>query len=793
MIVTDLEGNTERLADYQIERKRKVNSEHSLTITLYKTKRNEHSFDLAVEEALIEYDDREYRIKKVIDRTHGRIPIKVLQADLTFFDLVDEYQYDTISGSNPIQDYLDHALEGTDYTYEVIDSFNSERAQNFGEDTALALVQDILNRFGAEIEIDGTHLRFYQQIGRKTDIQFRYKHNIKTIEREVDTSNLSTYIKGFGGEQNDDGTYPIEEEYTSDMADVYGIRHAPPVYDERFTTSEGMQEHLENIIEDTPKIKFKIEAVELLHAGVDTEQLEIGDELFVIYEPLDIDITARVIEITDYPEQNRSAVFTLSNFENNVTQDIADFNRTKQQMDSIFEGRTTLPYNVLDSAVKNATEALTEAETELNFEDGIQAIDPDDPNRVVVFNSAGMGISDDGGASFSEAITADGFVLSAGAIGQLAANNIRVGADTTYEDDNYNPSIKKRVFVNEPTTPYDEGDLWADGQTLHRSTVTRSVEESFDESDWDKVGDVTELNTAYDTQRVDGEDANTVKDNAKNASDQVEDWKYTGTTLIDGGNIYADTLAAITATLGSVYSGFIEGSTFRTSEDAPYTLIESDGKIVSASSDTPVSDGGDGAIGISIDPEVFSDDPFITFHAFANGDSFDGSGDAFIRLYGDTSDPDFDPVLRVTSWDQLQLSSAIDDYDGIRMMGSVNVDDDFSVDGSKNAIVPSSIGDILINAYETAEYYFGDIGRAEVVEGACTIEIDPLFKETVNTDIDYEVFLTPRGKGLIYVADQDANSFTVEGDDIPFSYEIKAKRKGYEDVRLESAGGNSSE
>ncbi|MDY4730298.1 MAG: hypothetical protein SPC26_09395, partial [Lactobacillus amylovorus] len=42
-----------------------------------------------------------------------------------------------------------------------------------------------------------------------------------------------------------------------------------------------------------------------------------------------------------------------------------------------------------------------------------------------------------------------------------------------------------------------------------------------------------------------------------------------------------------------------------------------------------------------------------------------------------------------------------------------NVRGNFAVTGSKNAIVPTSRGMAAINAYETAEYYFGDIGETQ--------------------------------------------------------------------------------
>src|SRR5699024_2699382 len=63
------------------------------------------------------------------------------------------------------------------------------------------------------------------------------------------------------------------------------------------------------------------------------------------------------------------------------------------------------------------------------------------PNRLVLLNSKGIGISKDGGNTFTEAITADGFVLTAGAIGRLSANNIQIGPETFYTttEDDFDP------------------------------------------------------------------------------------------------------------------------------------------------------------------------------------------------------------------------------------------------------------------------------------------------------------------------------------------------------------------
>lgn len=111
------------------------------------------------------------------------------------------------------------------------------------------------------------------------------------------------------------------------------------------------------------------------------------------------------------------------------------------------------------------------------------------------------------------------------------------------------------------------------------------------------------------------------------------------------------------------------------------------------------------------------------------------------------------------------------------------------VDQSKNAIVKTSQGPVTINAYETAEYYFGDIGEGQTgANGIAYIGIEKLFNETVNTTIPYHVFVTAYGPGNIWVDQREHNRFVVKSDqpNLKFSWEIKAKRKGYEQTRLQN-------
>lgn len=117
-----------------------------------------------------------------------------------------------------------------------------------------------------------------------------------------------------------------------------------------------------------------------------------------------------------------------------------------------------------------------------------------------------------------------------------------------------------------------------------------------------------------------------------------------------------------------------------------------------------------------------------------------------------------------------------------------NVRGNFNVYGAKNSAVKTSQGDVAVSAYETAEYYFGDIGEGQTGDsGIAFVGIEKLFSETVNTSIPYQVFITAYGPGNLWVDQREHDRFVVKSDrpNVKFGWEIKAKRRGYENTRLQ--------
>jgi hypothetical protein len=106
------------------------------------------------------------------------------------------------------------------------------------------------------------------------------------------------------------------------------------------------------------------------------------------------------------------------------------------------------------------------------------------------------------------------------------------------------------------------------------------------------------------------------------------------------------------------------------------------------------------------------------------------------------------------------------------------------------AAVDSGVRQVETYSMQSAENWLEDFGSGQLSEGTVRINLDPTYAQTVNSGVEYHVFLTPKGdcKGL-YVTNETAAGFDVREmgggtSAVAFDYRIVAKRAGYENVRL---------
>ena len=115
---------------------------------------------------------------------------------------------------------------------------------------------------------------------------------------------------------------------------------------------------------------------------------------------------------------------------------------------------------------------------------------------------------------------------------------------------------------------------------------------------------------------------------------------------------------------------------------------------------------------------------------------------------------------------------------------------DLSVRGTKKRILSTKdYGTQAFYCYEMASPIFGDIGEASISEdGTCLIDIDDIFQESTNVEIEYYVFLQKEGDGDCWVDKKEQTYFIVKGTPgLKFAFEIKARQADYEHMRFADA------
>jgi hypothetical protein len=114
---------------------------------------------------------------------------------------------------------------------------------------------------------------------------------------------------------------------------------------------------------------------------------------------------------------------------------------------------------------------------------------------------------------------------------------------------------------------------------------------------------------------------------------------------------------------------------------------------------------------------------------------------------------------------------------------------DFSATGTKSRLVSTDqYSKRYLYCYETPTPMFGDIGEGTIGEdGLCYISLDAVFAQTVVTQ-QYQVFLQRYGEGECWVRERKSGYFIVQGTPgLAFGWEIKAKQRDYDQLRLERA------
>lgn len=450
MFVRDLNGKEYHLQattthDFEL------NGNQSLTFEVLPTKIN-NRFISDISEMWEVIDDNDVVHKVVYCKKQGigpyspgkkRLKVEIKAIPLFFHKLDNSRIYKEYNEHMTAQLAFSRIFDGLPFEFIIVGKFDAVQWEGFGAgESRLETFKRALERYKMEFRIVGNIVYLEHRIGRDTSIQYRHKLNASNIVKEIDGTGFWTYAKGYGdygnegdgeGETSDWQNAKLVREYTSPLAKIpsIGILHAPPIKDGGITSKTTMDKALKELVEESLKVSVSADIHDLRKQGYPIGQSQIGDRVFLIDERIGLDDEVRIVSqsITKDWKGNVIAENITFGSEGLAKRHQSNLSTAVKQINELIEGRRELPFSVLDEAVKNATKALQNAQTELIFGgNGIVAKDKKNPNYLAIFNSAGIGVSNDGGNTFTEAIIAgQGINASAIVTGSLVADFIAGG------------------------------------------------------------------------------------------------------------------------------------------------------------------------------------------------------------------------------------------------------------------------------------------------------------------------------------------------------------------------------
>ncbi|WP_373894472.1 phage tail protein [Virgibacillus sp. CBA3643] len=415
MEVRDLSGN-EYAAQLTHTWEGELNGNQELKATVIPSKVNkEFIHDIAQMWVIIDDDNTEYKIIYCKRKGAGNTLTVEIRAIPLFFDDFDTQRiYERYDEHMTDTRFFSLVFEGSGYNYILNGTFYAQDWEGVGDgETRLSLFQRGLERYKAEFRISGNTVYLENQIGRDTQFQYRYRLNASNITQEIDAAGMYTYARGYGdyeegGNEDAENNAGLIREYISPLAEIIGIREAPPIKNGSIRTTEQMDEQLKILVDESLKISVSSDIHDLRKQGYALAQPQNGDRVFLIDERIGLNEEVRIVNmsVTKNWKDEIIALNLTFGSEGIAKRYQSSLKAAADSINQLLEGNLKLPFSVYDARMQEATNAMTDILTQLTVLDNgsLAAIDKDDPNNMVIYNANGLFISEDGGATPKQAI-----------------------------------------------------------------------------------------------------------------------------------------------------------------------------------------------------------------------------------------------------------------------------------------------------------------------------------------------------------------------------------------------------
>lgn len=418
-----------------------LNGNQSLSAVIKPSKVNlQFIHDITEMWRIVDDDDTEYKIMYCKRQGSGKllnVEVKALPKFLDDLNMQRVYErYDQHMTANA---YFHLVFDDSGYNFILNGTFEAQEWEGLGEgSTRLEMFKNGLNRYKAEFRIVGNTFYIENLIGNDTSHRYEHRLNASNIVQEIDANEFYTYAKGYGdygdGEGGEDWqNAKLIREYTSPLAKIpaIGMREAPPIKNGNITIRATMDSQLKILVDESLKISVTADIHDLTKQGYPIAQSNLGDRVFLIDRRIGFDEEIRVAHksVTKNWKGEVIALNLTFGVPGIVKRHQSNLAAAMKNITSLLEGKIKLPFSVYDARMQEAIKAMNSALTQLTvLDDGsLAAIDPNNPNFMVMLKSTGLFLSEDGGATPKQAIWGGGINASVISTGTMLADRIAGG------------------------------------------------------------------------------------------------------------------------------------------------------------------------------------------------------------------------------------------------------------------------------------------------------------------------------------------------------------------------------
>ncbi|MCY8425167.1 phage tail protein [Bacillus vallismortis] len=249
-----------------------------IEFTITRTADNGTEYDLLVNDNILYLDEKKFNHQKyfITDieiNQEETLSKKVTASHVYVVTLNNHYVEDTISGTFTVRKMLDFVFKGTKLRYIFKDKeseFSSVDQENFGDRFGNDLMNDIVEDYGLELDVDNYKVYVSKKMGKRINHTLDTRYNMPGITIKTSTQGCSTRARGYGAIKENRNTDSKKTEYVfepvlykhpdEDKFLIDGMpRWAEPLKDEKYKNASSMLAALKKYVNPYPQTEIEVD------------------------------------------------------------------------------------------------------------------------------------------------------------------------------------------------------------------------------------------------------------------------------------------------------------------------------------------------------------------------------------------------------------------------------------------------------------------------------------------------------------------------------------------------------